>query len=74
MRPINCNNCAPIVRAWEEGEKESTFFENSKTLAFGINVPKALGDFIVLEAIENTQGCAVAVGKGGWIARDRYMT
>lgn len=58
---VQAEGCAPIVRAFEEGQKESRFFENSKTVAFGINVPKALGDFLVLEAIYATKGCAVAV-------------
>ena len=58
---VQAEGCAPIVRAYQEGEKESVFFENSKTVAFGINVPKALGDFLVLQAIAETDGCAKAV-------------
>ncbi|MDR2341807.1 MAG: pyridoxal-phosphate dependent enzyme, partial [Campylobacteraceae bacterium] len=38
------------------------FWENAKTVAFGITVPKALGDFLVLEAIYKTKGTAIAVG------------
>lgn len=53
--------CSPIVEAWRSGFSESKFFENSRTIAFGINVPKALGDFIVLEAIYATSGCAIAI-------------
>jgi len=51
----------PIVKAWERKEAESTFWENSNTIAFGINVPKALGDFLILDAVYKTNGCAVAV-------------
>ena len=58
---VQAEGCAPIVRAFEERQRESRFFENSKTVAFGINVPKALGDFLVLDAIYATEGCAVAV-------------
>ncbi len=58
---VQAEGCAPIVRAYQEGKKESVFFENSKTVAFGINVPKALGDFLVLQAIAETDGCAKAV-------------
>lgn len=58
---VQAEGCAPIVQAWEKGEKESAFWENSETIAFGINVPKALGDFLVLDAIEKTSGCAVSV-------------
>ena len=58
---VKSTGCAPIIRAWEEGKTESEFWHNAKTLAFGITVPKALGDFLVLEAIYKTNGCAVAV-------------
>lgn len=58
---MQSTGCAPIVKAWKENKKESEFWEGSKTVAFGINVPKALGDFLVLNAIYKTGGCAVAV-------------
>lgn len=58
---VQSAGCAPIVKAWEENAKESDFWEDSETIAFGINVPKALGDFLVLEALYDTGGCAVAV-------------
>lgn len=58
---VQASGCAPIVRAFEAGEKESVFWENARTCAFGITVPKALGDFLVLRAINETGGCAIAV-------------
>ena len=58
---VQATGCAPIVRAWEEKKTESEFWENAETMAFGITVPKALGDFLVLDAIYKTDGCAVAV-------------
>ncbi|WP_164667804.1 threonine synthase [Virgibacillus doumboii] len=58
---VQSTGCAPIVKAWEEGKRESEFWNDSETLAFGINVPKALGDFLVLDAIYNTDGCAIAI-------------
>ena len=58
---VQAEGCAPIVKAFEEKKKESEFFENSRTAAFGINVPKALGDFLVLKALYETNGTAVAV-------------
>ena len=58
---VQSTGCAPIVKAWEEKKKESVFWENARTIAFGLTVPKALGDFLVLEAVYNTDGCAVAV-------------
>ncbi|HSI68536.1 MAG TPA: threonine synthase [Planococcus sp. (in: firmicutes)] len=58
---VQATGCAPIVQAWKEGKPESEFWPNSSTEAFGINVPKALGDFLVLDAIYKTSGCAIAV-------------
>lgn len=58
---VQAEGCAPIVKAFDEGKKESQFWPDSKTSAFGINVPKALGDFLVLEAIYETSGCAIAI-------------
>ncbi len=58
---VQAEGCSPIVRAFKAGKKESEFFENSETVAFGINVPKALGDFLVLQALYESEGCAIAV-------------
>jgi threonine synthase len=58
---VQAENCAPIVKAWEEKKTESEFWTHSSTVAFGINVPKALGDFLVLDAVYQTDGCAIAV-------------
>ncbi|TFE23069.1 threonine synthase [Cohnella luojiensis] len=58
---VQAEGCAPIVKAWEAGKAESQFWEDSKTAAFGINVPKALGDFLVLKDIYESGGCAIAI-------------
>lgn len=58
---VQATGCAPLVETYEAGLEESTLVENSQTVAFGINVPKALGDFLVLEAVRATGGTAVAV-------------
>ncbi len=58
---VQASGCNPLVQAWQEGKTESQFKQASSTIAFGINVPKALGDFLVLEAVYNTNGCAIAV-------------
>ncbi|SEB83501.1 threonine synthase [Paenibacillus sp. GP183] len=58
---VQAEGCAPIVKAWEEKKERSDFWNDSKTIAFGINVPKALGDFLVLRALYETNGAAVAV-------------
>jgi threonine synthase len=61
MVAVQAAGCAPIVRAFEGGMRESEYWTDSKTVAFGINVPKALGDFLVLDAVYGTGGCAIAV-------------
>jgi threonine synthase len=58
---VQASGCAPIVKAYEARETASEFWEGAATCAFGITVPKALGDFLVLEAVYATHGCAVAV-------------
>jgi len=58
---VQATGCAPIVRAFEAGAETSEPWPDADTVAFGINVPKALGDFIVLDALRATGGTAVAV-------------
>ena len=53
--------CAPIVRAFEDGAEESQMWPDPKTFAAGIRVPKALGDFLVLRALRESGGVAIAV-------------
>jgi threonine synthase len=65
---VQAAGCAPIVRAFESGASESTFWEGAQTVAGGLRVPKALGDFLVLQAIEETGGSAVAVPDEATIA------
>ena len=58
---VQAAGCAPIVRAYEQGDAESEFWQDAHTVAGGLRVPKALGDFLVLQAIRETNGTAVAV-------------
>jgi len=58
---VQSTGCAPIVKAWQEGKMESEPWQHATTIAFGINVPKALGDFLILDAIYKTNGCAIAI-------------
>jgi len=61
MIAVQAEGCAPIVRAFEQGTPRSEFFENAQTVASGLRVPKALGDFLVLDAVRRSGGAAVAV-------------
>lgn len=67
MIAVQAEGCAPIVRAWEQGKTHSEFFENAETVASGLRVPKALGDFLVLNAVRESGGTAVAVTDGQMI-------
>ena len=58
---VQATGCAPIVDAFERGATESEPALDAHTIAFGITVPKALGDFLVLEAVYSTGGTAIAV-------------
>ncbi len=58
---VQATGCAPIVRAFEAGASTSEAWVDARTVAFGITVPKALGDFLVLDAVRATGGTAVAV-------------
>ena len=53
--------CAPIVKAWEEGATEATPWQDAHTIAGGLRVPQAIGDFLILEAIRKSNGAAIAV-------------
>jgi threonine synthase len=70
---VQAEGCAPIVRAFEAGADTSEPFPDSYTVAFGITVPKALGDFLVLDAIRATGGTAVAVSDADLLAEQRRL-
>lgn len=70
---VQATGCAPIVKAWQAGLKESEFWENAHTCAFGITVPKAIGDFLVLEAVYETGGCAIAISDEDTLAAEGLM-
>ena len=60
---VQAEGCAPIVRAFVDGRNESEPWPDPRTFAAGIRVPKALGDFIVLKALRESGGIAVAVSE-----------
>ena len=70
---VQAEGCAPIVRAFEAGATESEPWPDPKTVAFGLTVPKALGDFLVLEALYATGGTAVAVTDEAMLAVQREV-
>jgi threonine synthase len=61
MVSVQASGCAPIPKAFEEEKGESEFWQNAETLATGLRVPHALGDFLVLNAARESGGSALAV-------------
>jgi threonine synthase len=70
---VQAAGCAPIVAAFDAGAAESEPWPDARTVAFGITVPKALGDFLILEAIYATGGTAVAVTDEALLADQRQV-
>jgi threonine synthase len=63
MYAVQPEGCAPIVKAFAEGAEEAPMWENARTLAHGLRVPKALGDFLILRALRESHGAALAVSE-----------
>ncbi|MGH7501028.1 MAG: threonine synthase [Longimicrobiales bacterium] len=61
MISVQATGCAPVVRAWERGENEAEPWQDAHTYASGLRVPRAVGDFLMLRAIRESNGAAVAV-------------
>jgi threonine synthase len=70
---VQASGCAPIVTAFERGAEVSEPWPDARTIAFGLTVPKALGDFLVLAALRTTGGTAVAVSDEELLA-DQLLT
>lgn len=62
MFAVQASGCAPIVRAFEAGEEHAERWEDAATVAAGIRVPRAVGDFLILRAVRESGGQAMAVG------------
>ncbi len=61
MVAVQASGCAPIVKAFDEGKRHAESWLNAHTIAAGIRVPAAIGDFLILDAIRESDGFAVAV-------------
>ena len=61
MVAVQAEGCAPMVRAWQEGERHARRWEDAHTIAMGIRVPQAVGDFLILDAVRESNGFAIAV-------------
>jgi threonine synthase len=61
MVAVQADGCAPIVKAYDDGADHAEFWEGAATVAAGIRVPAAIGDFLILEAVRDSGGFALAV-------------
>jgi threonine synthase len=61
MVAVQATGCAPIVKAFEQGDRHAEPWQNASTIASGIRVPAAVGDFLILDAVRDSGGFAVAV-------------
>jgi threonine synthase len=61
MYAVQASGCAPIVKAFDEGTRHAARWEDAHTIASGIRVPKAIGDFLILDAVRDSGGAALAV-------------
>jgi threonine synthase len=73
MVTVQAEGCAPIVKAFEEGKKFADEFPNATTTASGLRVPRAIGDFLILEALRASEGTAIAVSDEELIAATREI-
>lgn len=73
MIVVQAAGCAPLVKAFEEQRSESLPWPNAQTVAAGLRVPKALGDFLILDAVYQSRGAAVAVEDAELLAGAREL-
>ncbi len=71
MVAVQAAGCAPMVRAFETGSRHAALWEDAHTIAAGIRVPAAVGDFLILDAVRESGGFAVAVEDADILAAQR---
>jgi threonine synthase len=73
MVSVQAEHCAPIVKAFDEGAERSEMWQNARTVADGLRVPKAIGDFLVLRAVRESGGTALAVSDADMVRDMRAL-
>ena len=61
MVAVQATGCAPIVKTYNDGNEHAELWQNAHTIASGIRVPVAVGDFLILRAVRESNGFAIAV-------------
>ena len=67
MVSVQADGCAPIVRAFEQGTEKAAMWEGAATVADGLRVPRAIGDFLILRAVRESGGTAIAVSDAAMV-------
>jgi threonine synthase len=73
MVTVQASNCAPIVRAFHQGAERAEPWQNASTIADGLRVPRAIGDFLVLRAVRESGGAAIAVDDADMVGAMREI-
>ena len=73
MVTVQASGCAPLVRAFAEGKRFADEFANASTVASGLRVPRAIGDFLIIDALRDSGGTAVAVSDEELLAAVREI-
>lgn len=73
MVAVQAAGCAPVVEAWQRGERACRLWENARTVASGLRVPRPLGDFLILDILRVSRGAAVAVSDEEIVAAARQL-
>ena len=73
MFSVQSEGCAPIVKAFNEGEKHAETWDNANTIAAGIRVPVAIGDYLILEAVRESNGTALTVSDESMLSWMKYV-
>jgi threonine synthase len=73
MVSVQSDGCAPIVQAFENGLDHAQLWQGARTIADGLRVPAAIGDFLILRALRESRGTALAVGDGEMIEAANLM-
>ncbi len=73
MYAVQSTGCAPIVRAWSESLEAAPPWEDARTEAYGLRVPAALGDFLILRALRSSGGGAIAIDDASMLAGTREL-
>ena len=73
MVTVQSDGCAPMVRAFEQQDEFAQMWQGARTIADGLRVPAAVGDFLILQALRESQGTAIAVEDQEMLAAANLM-